>query len=148
MKVVIADASCLILLTNLDQIDTLSKLYGELWITDAVRLEYQIPLPPFISVHNPSDRERFDSLLETLDAGEASSIALAIENPGCRIIIDEKKGRRVALSLGLDLTGTLGVLTEAAKSDLIKIDRLLLGRLEKVGFHLSDELREEFLSDS
>ena len=148
MKVVIADASCLILLTNLDQLDTLRKLYGEIWITEAVSLEYRLPLPSFISIHDPSDHEQLDALLKTLDAGEASSIALAIENPGCRIIIDEKKGRRVALSLGLDLTGTLGVLTEAAKRNFIKIDSLLIRKLEDVGFHLSDDLRAEFLSGS
>ena len=148
MKVVIADASCLILLTNLGQLDTLRKLYGEIWITEAVSLEYRLLLPSFISIHEPSDHAQFDALLKTLDAGEASSIALALENPGCRIIIDERKGRRVALSLGLDLIGTLGVLTEAAERDLIKIDRELVEQLEEVGFHLSDELREAFLSGS
>jgi predicted nucleic acid-binding protein len=148
MKVVIADASCLILLSNLDQLDTLGKLYGDIWITEQVRAEYRLPLPPFISIHNPTDRPRLDTLLNTLDAGEASSIALAIENPGCRIIIDEKKGRRVALQLGLDLTGTLGVLTEAAKRHLIAIDAKLVVRLEKQGFRLSNELKEEFLSGS
>ncbi len=148
MKVVIADASCLILLTNLDQLDTLRKLYGEIWITDVVRVEYRLPLPSFISVHNPTDHTRLDGLLQTLDAGEASSIALAIENPGCRVIIDEKKGRRVALAFGLDLTGTLGVLTEAAKGNLINIDSKLIERLEELGFRLSNELRDEFLSGS
>lgn len=148
MKVVIADASCLILLTNLDQLDTLRKLYGEIWITDVVRVEYRLPLPSFISVHNPTDHARLDGLLQTLDAGEASSIALAIENLGCRVIIDEKKGRRVALAFGLDLTSTLGVLTEAAKGNLINIDSKLIERLEELGFRLSNELREEFLSGS
>ena len=147
MKVVIADASCLILLTNLDKLDTLEKLYGEIWITESVWVEYRLPLPSFISIHNPSDRAQLNLLLKTLDPGEASSIALAIENPGCRIIIDEKKGRRVALELGLDLTGTLGILTEAAKRKLIKIDTKLVERLEEVGFHLSTDLREEFLSN-
>ena len=148
MKVVIADASCLILLTNLDQLDTLRKLYGEIWITEAVRLEYRLPLPSFVSIHDPADRAQLDILLKTLDPGEASSIALAIETPGCRIIIDEKKGRRVALSLGLDLTGTLGVLTEAARINLLTVDLELVRRLGEAGFRLSDKLREEFLSGS
>jgi predicted nucleic acid-binding protein len=146
MKVVIADASCLILLTNLGYLDTLNQLYGEIWITDAVKNEYRLPLPPFFSINNPADTEILTELRLSLDQGEASSIALAIENPGCRIIIDEKKGRRIALSLGLDLTGTLGVLSEAAKQDLVKVDSELVQRLEYLGFRLSSDLKAEFLS--
>lgn len=93
MKVVIADASCLILLTNIGKIGLLAELYGEIWVTDEVKNEYRLTLPSFISIHNPTDTQRLDSLLLSLDPGEASSIALALENPGCRIIIDEKKGR-------------------------------------------------------
>src|SRR5205823_558343 len=145
MSVVIADASCLILLTNLDKLDILAKLYGEVWITDAVKAEYGLALPSFISLHNPTDQLALNSLLQSLDPGEATSIALAIENPGCRIIIDEKKGRRVALSMGLDLTGTLGVLTEAAKINLLRIDAQVVEKLEFLGFRLSTELKNEFL---
>ena len=148
MKVVIADASCLILLTNIDQLDTLGKLYGEVWITDEVRSEYRLPLPSFISLQNPSDPDRLSELMQTLDPGEASSIALAIETPNCRVIIDEKKGRRIALALGLDLTGTLGVLSEARKKHLLTIDDELIEKLRKSGFHLSDDLKREFLLGS
>ena len=146
MKVVIADASCLILLTNIGKIELLEKLYGEILITDEVKAECRLPLPSFISIQNPTDTGPLNSLMRSLDAGEASSIALALENPGCKIIIDEKKGRRVALSLELDLTGTLGVLNEAAKSGLIRIDRKIIGSLENHGFRLSDELKRQFIS--
>ncbi len=148
MSVVIADASCLILLTNLDKLIVLEKLYGEVWITDSVRAEYGLSLPSFISLHDPTDQLMLNSLLQSLDAGEASSIALALENPGCKIIIDEKKGRRVALSMGLDLTGTLGVLAEAAKINLLTIDAHVVEKLDSLGFRLSTELKNEFLSGS
>ena len=146
MKVVIADASCLILLTNIGKIGLLAKLYREIWITDEVKNEYRLNLPSFISIHNPTDNERLDSLLLSLDPGEASAIALALENPGCKIIIDEKKGRRVARSLKLDLTGTLGVLDEAAKAGHLKLDIEIIENLENHGFHMSDELKKEFMS--
>lgn len=146
MKVVIADASCLILLTNIDKLDLLASLYGEVWITDAVRLEYGLHPPPFVSIQKPTDVDQLNSLRESLDEGEASSIALALENPGCRIIIDERKGRRIALAMGLDLTGTLGVLTYAAKRGLLVIDHQLVTELEIHGFRLSTNLKNEFLS--
>lgn len=148
MSVVIADASCLILLTNLGKLIVLEKLYGEVWITEAVMAEYGLSLPSFISLHEPGDQLTLNTLLQSLDPGEASSIALALENPGCKIIIDEKKGRRVALSMGLDLTGTLGVLTEAAKIKLLTIDAQVVEKLDLLGFRLSTELKNEFLSGS
>jgi len=36
------------------------------------------------------------SILETLDLGEASSISLALKTPGSILILDERKGRKVA----------------------------------------------------
>lgn len=147
MRVVIADASCLILLTNLNEIALLASVYREVWITNAVSDEYRLPLPDFISLQNPTNLDRVQSLQHSLDPGEATAIALAVENPGCQIIIDEKKGRRVASDLGLDVTGTLGVLNEAGKRGLIKINELLIKRLELAGFRMSAELKRQFLAD-
>lgn len=54
-----------------------------------------------------------------LDAGEASTIALALENPDGRIILDERKGRSVAKRLGLKVTGTFGIIIKAKDEGLI-----------------------------
>lgn len=147
MKVVIADASCLILFTNIRQLDVLEKLFGELWITAAVKDEYALAIPSFVTVHEPADLERQNELMIVLDEGEASSIALAVENPGCRIIIDEKKGRRIALGLGLNVTGTLGILIEASSKKFIRADRSLIDELDHFGFRLSAELKEKLFTD-
>ena len=137
MKVVIADASCLILFANIRRLDILEKLFGELWITKDVEAEYGLPIPSFISIREPVDKGRQQALMLLLDSGEASSIALAAENPGCQIIIDERKGRRVALALGLDLTGTLGLRIEASAQGFITADSDLLDSLDRSGFRLS-----------
>jgi predicted nucleic acid-binding protein len=142
MKVVVADASCLILFTNIQRLDVLEKLFGELWITHEVKDEYGLAIPSFISIREPVDLGRQQALKLLLDPGEASSISLAAENPGCRIIIDEKKGRRIALALGLDVTGTLGVLIEASKKGFIETDSDLLEKLDQHGFRLSASLKE------
>jgi hypothetical protein len=142
MKVVVADASCLILFTNIQRLDVLEKLFGELWITHEVKDEYGLAIPSFISIREPVDLGRQQALKLLLDPGEASSISLAAENPGCRIIIDEEKDRRIALALGLDLTGTLGVLIEASKKGFIETDSDLLEKLDQHGFRLSASLKE------
>lgn len=145
MKIIIADTSSLILLTNIGRLNLLEYLFGEVWVTNEVAKEYGTELPSFISVHDPKIINKQRELLLILDEGEAASIALAIENPGCRIIIDEKKGRRVALELGLDLTGTLGVLIEASDRGFIHLDHRLIDSLNKAGFYLSASLKESFL---
>ena len=146
MKVVISDASCLILFTNLDRLDILKHIYSEIWVTSKVADEYGLSLPPFFSVRDPSDSSREQSLLLELDSGEASSIALALETDGCRIIIDEKKGRRVAFSLGLDVTGTIGILLDASAKGLIFPDHGLLSTLDQCGFRLSERLKNLLVS--
>lgn len=148
MKVVIADASCLILFTNLQRLYVLEGLFGGLWITSVVRAEYRLTLPNFIEVRDPSDTEQLSALSLQLDPGEATSIALAAETANSKLIIDEKKGRRVAIEMGLDVTGTVGVLLEAARADIITLDRELADSLDHYGFHLSHELREMLLSDA
>lgn len=52
-------------------------------------------------------------LKQTLDRGEAEAIALAIELKADWTLLDEREGRKVAKSLGLKVTGILGILLRA-----------------------------------
>jgi predicted nucleic acid-binding protein len=54
-----------------------------------------------------------------LDTGEASAIALAMETVNSTLIIDEKKGRKFAKNLGLQIIGTLKILLLAKQHRLI-----------------------------
>jgi predicted nucleic acid-binding protein len=74
-----------------------------------------------------------------LDRGEWEAIELAKELQANLLLIDEQSGVRVARELGFTVTGTLGVLVEAARSDLISIDEAL-ARLSKTNFRRTPEL--------
>jgi predicted nucleic acid-binding protein len=80
-------------------------------------------------------------LSEQLDIGEASSIALALEIPNCLLIIDERKGRRTARKLGIEITGTFGIIMMGFESGLIEAPDTIVERLEKVGFRISEALK-------
>ena len=54
-----------------------------------------------------------------LDRGEAEAIALAIERRADLILVDEKRGRRIAAAAGLTVTGLLGVVARAKRTGLI-----------------------------
>lgn len=54
-----------------------------------------------------------------LGAGEAAVIELALEEGVGRVVIDERRGRRAALAVGLQVTGTLGLLGRAKELGLV-----------------------------
>ena len=77
-----------------------------------------------------------------LDAGEASAITLAWQyRDTSLLILDEKRGRKVASALGLQITGTAGLLTDAAAAGLVDFDDVFL-RLSQTGFRLSSQVVE------
>ena len=79
-------------------------------------------------------------LEEVLDMGEASSIALSLEIEDSILIIDERKGRKIASSLNIKIIGTIGVLILAHKKGLIKDLITVILKLVNSGFRLSDNL--------
>lgn len=109
MKIVIADASCLIALDNVNETELLLKLYKQIFVIPEVANEVGDSLPDWVDTRSSSNRTLIDQLSTTLELGEATSIALALEIDDCILIIDEKKGRRTAVELGIEITGTLGV---------------------------------------
>jgi predicted nucleic acid-binding protein len=50
---------------------------------------------------------------ENIDLGEAEAIILALELKAGLLLMDERRGRAVAMSYGLQVTGLLGVLLQA-----------------------------------
>ena len=109
-NVIIADTSVLIALTNINELEILQKVYKTIAITPEVLNEFGETIPKWIKVEEVKDRKKIDILKLELDKGEASSLALAIEKNNCLLIIDERKGRKIAKRIGLNIIGLLGVL--------------------------------------
>ena len=91
--VIIADASCLILLEKIGALDLLPQLFGCTTVMDIVAEEYGLPLPEWVAVQVAQDARQLQRLALTLDLGEASAIALALEQVECLLIMDERRGR-------------------------------------------------------
>ena len=138
--IVIADASCLITLDNLNETNLLPKLYEDICVTPEVAAEVGPSLPEWVSLRSSSNQTLIDKLTEDLEIGEATSIALAVETPDCLLIIDEKKGRREAIRRGLEITGTFGILMKGLEAGFIDDPDTIVERLEQVGFRISESL--------
>lgn len=144
-KLIIADTSCLIVLEKIERLDLLKSMFEEIVITEDVRNEFREIKEVWIKVQNVKDTKRQQLLEFELDRGEASAIALALENEGSTVLIDERKGRKIAEDLGIKIKGTLGVLIEAKLKN--EIDSLFdeIIKLKNVEFRMSEKLIQQIL---
>lgn len=138
----IADTSALIALEKINLLDVLCKIYAEIILPEAVINEFgtlAINCYSIKKVKNPLVRLLLSDL--NLGKGESEVIALASET-GMKTIIDDIKARKVAETLGLSVTGTIGILLKAEKSGLIESAYNKAKELKDKGFHVSEELLE------
>ena len=147
-KIIVSDTSCLILLDKLSRIDLLKSLFGNITITQIIADEFGKTVPDFIHIEDPKDIN-YQKILESfLDPGEASAIALALEEDDCLLIIDEFKGRREAKQLGLKYTGTIGLLIAAKEKGLISSVKDIIDEIRKTDFRISETLIKEAMNRS
>ena len=147
-NLVIADTSCLIVLQNIARLNLLQSLFNRIVVTPEVQHEFGEPLPTWIDVQNVEDISKKGILELELDEGEASSIALGLENKDhCVLLIDERKGRRIAEALGLKITGTLGILIRAKEQSLITSLKDEIEALKQIDFRMSAKLISDILNE-
>jgi uncharacterized protein len=147
--IIVSDTTAISSLILINQIKILNELFGEVIIPHEVYLELKegkfeiniddvISQANFISVQNVTDRDAINKLLVELDIGEASAIILAKEKHATLLIIDERKGYAIATNYGLNCIGTLGILIEAYKKNLIQDFPQAIGDLKsKAKFWIS-----------
>ncbi|MCB0616028.1 MAG: DUF3368 domain-containing protein [Phaeodactylibacter sp.] len=116
-------------------------------LPDSVELieEYGNPLPSFIRSKTASNQISTSIINARLGKGEATAIQMASENPGCLLIIDELKGRKVAESLGIKITGTRGLLIEAKSEGHIKSVKEIISKIKTTNFRFSEALENMIL---
>ena len=144
--IVVADTTPIISLLKLNQLDLLKKLFDIVFIPECVlqeltgNINYQAEAEAvlnadFIRPQHITDRSAVNVLMKVnmLDRGESEAIILADELSAEVLLIDERKGRKIAKHLGINLSGTLGVLMKA-------FDRKLLNTSEVL--HYLDELQK------
>lgn len=102
----------------------------------------------WIESKEPSDAPLIRTLRQNIDRGEAETIALATEIETDRVLIDEREARRRARNLGLEVTGALGILPQAAQQGSLDTLADALDRLEdEAGFWIAPALRSRLLRE-
>jgi len=83
-----------------------------------------------------------------IDKGESSAIALALETNESTLILDDYKARKVANQLGLNFTGTIGVIVRAKLSGKIESIKPYLLKIKQTDFRISSELETQALIEA
>jgi len=146
--VVVADASVLIALLQIDELELLQKLFAAIMIPPAVQDEVAPSLPRLPAwIETRALRRALDPRVvhASLDPGETEAISLALEAKADRIILDDLPARHLARNLGLSGVGTAGVLFAAKQRGLITAVRPSLDALRAKGFRLRKEVYEDVL---
>lgn len=152
--VIVSDTSIITNLIQIGELSLLRKIFGKVQIPTKVYDELQklpdqitlIDKIDWIAVVSIENQSLFNELIQYLDPGEAESIVLALETKADLLLIDERKGRRIAKEYGILITGLLGVLLEAKSLGLVTALKPLLEKLkQEAGFRIGSELLREVL---
>lgn len=152
-ELVIADAGPLIALSRVVELSLLRDVFGQVWVTETVLAECTArPDRPegstiLAAVAAGWLQVRPDSPMDHdwgLDPGEASAIATALELRA-GVLMDDRAGRRVAISLGLPVIGAWGVLVRG--KELGKLPRVspLVDQLIASRYYLANKVIDEAL---
>ncbi|MCX6377978.1 MAG: DUF3368 domain-containing protein [Armatimonadetes bacterium] len=152
--IVISDTSPLNYLILTKYIDALPQLYKRVLIPRTVYEELLHPLTPeAVRVwigHPPVWLEVCEVVrglnLPGLHQGELDAITLFKSADADLLLMDERLGREAAQTLGITITGTLGVLISAAQAELLDLEEALAS-LKATTFRISDTLIHKVLSD-
>jgi predicted nucleic acid-binding protein len=146
MPKIISNTSCLIILDNINALTILEKLYQNIYITEEVAQEYGKPLENWMTVMTVNDKNYLRILNTSVDLGEASTIALALQTTEDNVmILDDLKARKLAKQLQLKFTGLLGILLKAKQQQIIPSVADIFIQLRKVNFRVSEKLEQEVL---
>ncbi len=151
---VVVNTSPLVALDRIGRLEILPKLFGEVIRPQSVVDELQAGRIAhggsselynavwLKTVEDPPEK----ILRKELGAGETAVIALASRIRADLVILDDLAARNVAVALGLNVTGTLGILLAAHKKGILSDIEKTVSALSESGFRISDKMIQFVLS--
>lgn len=147
MKLVVSDASPLIVIAKTGLIPVLNGMVEEVIIPETVYAEctLDLALPGAQAVRAAVEAGQIhahpdaapDEELTGLDAGELAAIHLALALQ-CPVLMDERLGRQVARHRGLTVIGSAGLLLGAKQRGLVPAVAPILDQWRQSGYFLSE----------
>ncbi|WP_221393882.1 DUF3368 domain-containing protein [Dyadobacter sp. NIV53] len=136
-SLVIADTSCLILLSKIDELKILKANYERIIITPEIAKEFDQEIPGWIEVLEVKNKGLQLILEDSLDLGESTAIALSFEIENSTVILDDLKARKIATKLGIKITGTIGVIVNAKLKGTTPSAKAILNKILNTDFRIN-----------
>ncbi len=155
MRKVMTNTTPLIALSNINQLELLQKLYGTIIIPQAVMDEIiqdparkRVRGASWIKVEQIQDQSQKDIFRARLHAGEVEVMILAREMKADLVIMDDAAAKKTAKFLGLNVTGSLGVLLKAKREGYIEEVKPVMDDLIRDGLFISDVVQRYVLKEA
>ncbi len=151
------DATTLIALGTIDELDLIANVDGEPTLLPAVRAE--VTTDPartnfdrfaarddVVVAPEPDDGPIQDArsiLSASTTNGDVQLIAAVLDGEGGAVVSDDRRVRTTARSLGAQVTGTIGIVVRAVEEGLpAEEGKALVRRVDGHGLHTTGELRD------
>lgn len=156
-RLIFSNTTPIINLAEIGRLDLLEGMFGKVMVPPAVVTELLAKRDLFpkagdaatcFEVFHPEDQLLVRGFRSSVHAGEAECLALAMENPGSLLLLDDLQARAMASANGLPFTGTLGLLVEAKARGIVDAVAPLIEKLRiSARFWISLELETKILND-
>ena len=151
--IVVSNTTPIISLSSINKINLLEEIFKKIYIPIAVYNEIRAKnsygfseIEENFFIIKPITNSIYKNiLLKDLDEGEAETITLALEMKAEIILIDERLAYKIAKSLSLNPIGTISVLIEAKRRNLIKNLKNILEEMVVKGRWYSKNVLNEVL---
>lgn len=137
--IVVCDSSPLVALSIVNRLDLLDSLFTDVLVPVSVFKELTFDNKPEAQriahwaegkITAASNRQLVHSFNMLLDLGESEAMALYIERNADFLLIDERKGRKIASYNKINIVGSLGIILMAKQKGFLSTIKPLLNRLQ------------------
>ena len=151
--IVVSNASPIIFLWKIKKLDSLFKLYKTIYMPKKVFEELSKQEDDYFKSYLPCFKiEKIEGKLLSfqLHEGESEAVNLAIKKKADLILLDDKKARIVAKSMGIRIKGTLGLLLTFLDKKFIAYNefKILLDNLINANFRIDINLYKDILKEA
>jgi hypothetical protein len=151
--ILVADASALIALATCNSLDLLEALFGNVLVPEAVFKEVTAQDKPQSArlrsyLHGKMrtvDMQHFIYLDAFADAGETQAMLLYKEVTADYLLIDDRRGRKVAKINQIKTVGSMGVLLQAKRAGIIPFVAPLIEQITASPIFMSENLIQTVL---
>lgn len=150
--IVLSDSGPLIALSKINYLYILSEFFNDIVIPQAVWTEVvekgkgrpgckEVKDANWILINEVKNILGIEALKHEIGIGESETIILAKELNADLVLIDDRIAKEIAISMGLNVTGTLAIIHEAIKRRIIHKDfREIVNMMKKNNIWINDEI--------